>query len=89
MNLTDGDFEFVFNMYDEAQNFIGDKDKLEFANKTILHLVDFGFDVRPATKEISDHCEFLGDAMDTWLEQEEQDEDIFDEYNEDDESEEY
>jgi|TARA_B110000908_G_scaffold167235_1_gene219824 hypothetical protein len=85
MNLTDGDFEFVFNMYDEAQNFIGDKDKLEFANKTILHLVDFGFDVRPATKEISDHCEFLGEAMDLYLESEEEDEDIFDDDNPDDE----
>jgi len=58
MNLTDGDFEFVFNMYDEAQNFISDKDKLEFANKTILHLVDFGFDVRPATKEFQTIANF-------------------------------
>jgi|TARA_B110000908_G_scaffold163857_1_gene210993 hypothetical protein len=89
MNLSDGDFEFIFNLYDEATGFISDKDKPEFASKVILQLHDYGFDIKPAVKEISDHCEFLGDAMDTWLEQEEQDEDIFDEYNEDDESEEY
>ena len=27
MNLDEGDFEFIFNLYDEAQNFISDKDK--------------------------------------------------------------
>ena len=85
MNLDEGDFEFIFNFYDEASNFIADKDKLEFARRTIYQLVDFGFELKPAYKEISDHCEYLGEELDEHLEQEEEDEDVFDEYNEDDE----
>jgi len=89
MNLSDGDFEFVFNFYDEATNFIADKDKPDFAAKVINHLVDFGFEIKPAVKEISDHCEYLGDAVDVYLNTEEEEEDVFDEYNEDDEVEDY
>ena len=89
MNLDEGDFEFIFNLYDEAQNFISDKDKPDFARRTIYQLLDFGFELKPEYKEISDHCEYLGEALDEHLEQEEEDEDVFDEYNEDDEELEY
>jgi hypothetical protein len=89
MNLTDGDFEFVFNIYDEATVLINDKDKPEFASKVIAALVDHGFDIKPAVKEIADHCEYLSDAIDEYLELEEEDEDIFGDYNEDDEDEDY
>jgi hypothetical protein len=89
MNLDEGDFEFIFNLYDEASNFIADKDKPDFARRTIYQLLDFGFELKPAYKEISDHCEYLGEALDEHLEQEEEDEDVFDEYNEDDEELEY
>ena len=89
MNLDEGDFEFIFNLYDEAQNFISDKDKPDFARRTIYQLLDFGFELKPAYKEIADHCEYLGEALDEHLEQEEEDEDVFDEYNEDDEELEY
>ena len=88
MNLDEGDFEFIFNLYDEASNFISDKDKPEYARRTIYQLLDFGFELKPAYKEIADHCEYLGEALDEHLEQEE-DEDVFDEYNEDDEEYEY
>ena len=57
MNLTDGDFEFVFNLYDEAQEFIADKDKLEWARKTLNHMEDFGFDLKPAYKEIAERLD--------------------------------
>jgi DNA-binding HxlR family transcriptional regulator len=89
MNLDEGDFEFIFNLYDEASNFISDKDKPEYARRTIYQLLDFGFELKPAYKEIADHCEYLGEALDEHLEQEEEDEDVFDEYNEDDEEYEY
>jgi len=89
MNLDEGDFEFIFNLYDEASNFISDKDKPEYARRTIYQLLDFGFELKPAYKEIADHCEYLGEALDEHLEQEEEDEDVFDEYNEDDEELEY
>ena len=85
MNLDEGDFEFIFNLYDEASNFISDKDKPEYARRTIYQLLDFGFELKPAYKEIADHCEYLGEALDEHLEQEEEDEDVFDEYREDDE----
>lgn len=85
MNLNDGDFEFIFTMYDEASNFIPDKDKLEWARRTIYQLVDFGFELKPAYKEISDHCEYLGEALDEHLRAEEDGEDVFEDYNEDDE----
>lgn len=85
MNLTDGDFEFIFNFYDEASEFISDKDKPEFARKTLNHVIEYGFDIRPVYKEISDHCEYLSEALDNYLEMEEEDQDVFDEYNEDDE----
>ena len=89
MKPDEGDFEFIFNFYDEASNFIADKDKLEFARRTVYQLLDFGFELKPAYKEIADHCEYLGEALDEHLEQEEEDEDVFDEYNEDDEELEY
>jgi len=90
MNLTDGDFEFIFTMYDEAQNFISDKDKPEWARRTIYQLLDFGFELKPAYKEISDHCEYLGEALDEHLTREEDEEDaLYDDYNEDDEEYEY
>jgi len=85
MNIDEGDFEFIFNLYDEASNFIDDKNKLAWARRTIYQLVDFGFEVKPAYKEIADHCEYLDEALTEYLEQEEEDEDVFDEYNEDDE----
>ena len=87
MNLTDGDFEFIFNLYDEAQEFIADKDKPEWARKTINHLIDYGFDVKPAYSEIADHCEYLSDALDNHYAEEECEEDVFDEYSEDEEHE--
>ena len=89
MNLDEGDFEFIFTIYDEALNFISDKDKPEWARRTIYQLIDFGIELKPAYKEISDHCEYLGEALDEHLKTEEEDEDVFDEYNEDDEEYEY
>ena len=87
MNLDEGDFEFVFNIYDEATALINDKDKPEFATKVVAALVDHGFEIKPAVKEIADHCDFLSEAIDEYLELEEEDEgSVFDEYNEDDES---
>jgi hypothetical protein len=86
MNLTDGDLEFVFNLYDEAQEFIAEKDRLEWARKTINHMKEYGFDITPAYKEISDHCEYLSEALDSYFADIESDNE-YDEYNEDDEDE--
>ena len=42
MNITDGDFELLFNLYDEAKEFISEKDKPEFASKSIYRLLTMG-----------------------------------------------
>jgi len=82
MNLTDGDFEFIFNLYDEAQDFMAEKDKPEWARKTLNHMIDYGFDIKLAYKEIADHCEYLSDAIDQHFEMEEGEEFFDDEDNE-------
>jgi len=93
MNITDGDFELLFNLYDEAKEFISEKDKPEFANKFIYHLSDYGFEIKSAAKEIADHCDYLADAMDEYLEHNDDDEDPYDDYSEgysdDDDNEDY
>tara|TARA_A100001011_G_scaffold165544_1_gene174212 strand:+ start:344 stop:625 length:282 start_codon:yes stop_codon:yes gene_type:complete len=93
MNITDGDFELLFNLYDEAKEFISEKDKPEFATKFIYHLADYGFEVKPAAKEIADHCDYLADAMDDYLEHNDEGDEPYDDYSEDsyrdDENEDY
>lgn len=83
MNITDGDFELLFNLYDEAKEFISEKDRLEFANKFVYHLADHGFEVKHAAKEIADHCDYLADAMDEFLEQSDEEDEAYDDYSED------
>jgi len=85
MNLSDGDFEFIFSMYDNGMELLTQaNDKKLYAESTINTLVDYGFEVKRSIKEISEHCEYLSDALDSYLEMEEEDEDVFGDYNEDD-----
>lgn len=85
MNLNDGDFEFIFDMYDNGFELLSqNNDKKTYAESTITTLVDYGFEVKNYIKEISEHCEYLSDALDAYLEMEEEDEDVFEDYNEDD-----
>jgi hypothetical protein len=62
---------------------MSEKDKPEFANKFVYHLADYGMEVKPAAKEIADHCDYLADAMDNFLENNDDDEEPFDDYSED------
>tara|TARA_B100000900_G_scaffold243601_1_gene207117 strand:- start:912 stop:1181 length:270 start_codon:yes stop_codon:yes gene_type:complete len=84
MILSDGDFEFIFGMYDAAIGLIPEKEKLQYATDVIDVMLDNGVELKHYVKEISDHCEYLSEAMDAHFEQEEEDEDIFEEWNEDD-----
>lgn len=85
MNLSDGDFEFIFNLYDNGMELLTQaNDKKLYAESTINTLVDYGFEVKLNIKEISEHCEYLSEALDSYLELEEQDEDVFEDFNEDD-----
>jgi hypothetical protein len=86
MVLSDSDLEFVFQMYDSAISLIvSNKDKDSFAEDVISHLVDHGFEVKDNVAELAEHCQFLSDAVDAYLEMEEEDIDIFEDSNEDDE----
>lgn len=83
MILSDGDFEFIFSMYDAAIDAIPEKDKLQYATDVVDILLDNGVELKDYVKEISDHCEYLGEAVDSHFQQVEEDEDIFEEWNED------
>ena len=86
MNLSDGDFELIFNLYDNGITLITQiGDKKLYAESTINSLADYGFDVKNHIGDISEHCEYLSEALDSFLEMEEEDEDVFEEYQEDDE----
>ncbi len=83
MILSDGDFEFIFSMYDAAIGAIPEKDKLQYATDVVDILLDNGVELKDYVKEISDHCEYLSEAVDSHFQQIEEDEDIFEEWNED------
>lgn len=86
MVLSDSDLEFVFQMYDSATSLIiSNKDKDSFAEDVVGHLVDHGFEIKDNVEELSEHCQFLSDAVDAYLEMEEEDIDVFEDSNEDDE----
>ena len=74
MNLSDGDIEFILTIYDTSTSMMEDKAREKYATEFIRHLVDFGFDVKACFADIADHDSFLSDALDEWLEQEEEDE---------------
>ena len=84
MILSDGDFEFVFGMYDSAIELLPEKEKSLYAESVIEVMLEHGIELKHYIKEISDHCEYLSEAIDAHFEQEEQDEDLFEDFNEDD-----
>ena len=89
MLVNDADLEFTFAMYDSAVSLLPEKDKTVMAEEVIRHLADFGVDIRANAPEISDHCEVLEVAVCEFLEQQNEDIDMFGEYNEDDEDDVY
>lgn len=89
MLVNDADLEFTFAMYDSAVALLPEKDKSAMAEEVIRHLADFGVDISANATEISDHCEVLEVAVCEYLEQENEDVDMFEEYNEDDEEYDY
>ena len=84
MILSDGDFEFVFGMYDSAIELLPEKEKSLYAESVIEVMLEHGIELKHYIKEISDHCEYLSEAIDAHFEQEEEDEDLFEDFNEDD-----
>jgi len=89
MLVNDSDLEYTFAMYDSAINLLSERDKPLMAEEVIRHLADFGIDISANATEIADHCELLEVAVQEYLEQENEDVDMFEEYNEDDEEYDY
>jgi predicted regulator of amino acid metabolism with ACT domain len=87
--LNDGDLEFVFALYDSAKVIMAEKDRPTWAEEVVRHLVDFGIDVKQSAPDLSDHCELIEAAIAEYLEVENEDIDLYGEYNEDDEEYEY
>lgn len=73
MSLSDGDLEFILQLYDVGFGVIPDKSKFEYAENFVYKLVDYGFDVKGNAKEISDHDEYLDKAVEVVLEDDDMD----------------
>ena len=71
MNLSEHDLEFILQPHDTAQ-FIGDKQKQDFANDWLFKLDDYGFDIKASAKEIGEHDEYFDRAVTEFLEGEEE-----------------
>ena len=73
MILSDGEFEFFFGLYDAAMEVIPEKEKLQYATDVVDVMLDNGVELKHYVKEISDHCDYLSQALDTHFYQEEED----------------
>lgn len=81
MNLSDGDFEFIFALYDSARSLVIEKDRPLLAEETIRHMLDYGLEVKLSAVEIGEHCTYLDAALCEYLELEEEDDEA--EYSDD------
>jgi hypothetical protein len=71
MSLDDSDLEFILQLYDTAFVHLSEKAKSDFAEAFVYKLVDYGFDVKGNAKEIGDHDDHLDKAVETVLEDDE------------------
>ena len=74
MNLSDGDLEFIFVIYDTAKQLVAEKDRLTLSDEIIRHMVDYGFDIKTNATEIGEHCEYLDKSLNDYLEYQEEEE---------------
>lgn len=79
MNLNDTDLEFLMQLYDKALSHIADKSKSDWAEDFVLSLADYGVNVADNAKEIGEHDEYLDEAVELFLEHNEEEESWVDE----------
>lgn len=83
MNLGDTDLELFLQIYDKAIKYIPLKVKNEFAEDFIFTLDDYGIDLKRNAVELSEHCEYLDEAITDFFEENDDydsDEEYADEY---------
>lgn len=71
MDLSDGDLEFLLQLYDTAKTHISEKARQTFANDFVFRLEDYGIDVHKNAKEIGEHDEYLDKAITEVIESDE------------------
>lgn len=67
--MSDGDVEFLLQLYDTAFVYLTDKQKPDFAENFLYKLMDYGVDVKVNAKEIGEHDEYLDKAVEVVLEE--------------------
>lgn len=83
MNLGDTDLELFLQIYDKAIKYIPLKVKTDFAEDFIFTLNDYGIDLKRNAVELSEHCEYLDEAVTDFFEENndyDSDEEYADEY---------
>lgn len=83
MNLGDTDLELFLQIYDKAIKYIPLKVKTDFAEDFIFTLNDYGIDLKRNAVELSEHCEYLDEAVTDFFEENDDydsDEEYADEY---------
>tara|TARA_B100000809_G_C15076918_1_gene508186 strand:- start:885 stop:1127 length:243 start_codon:yes stop_codon:yes gene_type:complete len=75
-SIDDADLEFLLDIYVAAKQYIPIKDKVKFADAFLIQLKDYEIDIELNAEEITGVDEYLEEAFDTIIEQEdEEDED--------------
>jgi hypothetical protein len=83
MNLGDTDLELFLQIYDKAIKYVPLKVKSDFAEDFIFTLDDYGIDLKRNAVELSDHCDYLDEAVTDFFEENDDydsDEEYADEY---------
>lgn len=84
MNLSDNDLELFLQIYDKALAHIQDKNKDVWAKDFILTLEDYGVDLKRYAMEIGDHDDYLGEAIENFFEEYNEDLGLDDDYDDED-----
>lgn len=75
MNLNDGDLEFIFSLYDSAKSVVNEKDRLTLAEEFVRHMIEYGMEIKTFAQEVGEHDEYLDEAVEHFLEQNEDSDD--------------
>ncbi len=83
MNLGDTDLELFLQIYDKAIKYVPLKVKSDFAEDFVFTLDDYGIDLKRNAVELSEHCDYLDEAITDFFEENDDydsDEEYADEY---------
>lgn len=69
-SIDEADLEFLLDIYIVAKQYIPIKDKVKFADAFLIQLKDYEIDIELNAEEITGVDEYLEEAFDTIIEQE-------------------